>query len=221
MTPLIEGTLVIARSEFTAALRDRFSFDPAVLVFSSAEAEHALGLIAQRGVPLVALDRQFVATEGGLEFVAGVRSIRPDSEIRVFSDQGGDIPVVLRRPVLGNGRMTIAASSQPIGSETRRTPRYPVHDGCEAFVNGASTSLVNVSLGGVQVLSAVVLKPLQQVRVALADDDAAIRLHAAIAWSMFERLRDTGETCYRAGVAFRDANLKQIEEYCTRHGVRL
>jgi hypothetical protein len=221
MTPLIEGTLVIARSEFTPALRERFSFDPAVLVFSSAEAAHALGLVMQRGVPLIALDRQFVTSQSGVEFVSELRSIRPDSEIRVLSDQGGDIPVVLRRPVLNNGRTTIAASSQPIGTETRRTPRYPVHEGCAAFVNGESTALVNVSLGGVQVLSSVVLKPLQQVRVALADEEAAIRLHAAIAWSMFERLRETGETCYRVGVAFRDANPKLIEAYCTRHGIRL
>ena len=221
MTPLLDGTLVIARSELTPALRERFSFDPAVLVFSSAEAPHALGLLTQRGVPLVALDKQFVASEGGAEFVSELRSIRPDSEIRVLSDQGGDIPLVLRRPVLGNGRTTIAASSHPIGAETRRAPRFPVHDGCEAFVNGESTSLVNVSLGGVQVLSAGVLKPLQQVRVALADEEPAIRLHAAIAWSMFERLRETGETCYRVGVRFHDANPKQIEAFCNRHGIRM
>lgn len=221
MTPLMEGTLVIARGELTPALRERLSFDPAVLVFSSAEASHALGLVVQRGVPVIALDRQFATSERGADFVSEVRSIRPDSEIRVLSDQGGGIPVVLRRPVLANGRTTIAASSQPLGSEIRRAPRYPVHQGCEAIVNGESTALVNVSVGGVQVLSSVVLKPLQQVRVALADDEAAIRLHAAIAWSMFERLRETGETCYRVGVAFRDANQKALEDYCTRHGVRL
>jgi hypothetical protein len=219
MTPLIDGTLVIARSEFAPALRDRFSFDPAVLVFSSAEAHHALGLAVQRGVPLVALDRQFVGSAAGVEFVAEVRSIRPDSEIRVLIDHGADIPLVLRRPVLGTGRTTIAASSQPIGSETRRAPRYPVHEGCEAFVNGESTSLVNVSVGGAQVLSSVVLKPLQQVRLALPDEQAAIRLRAAIAWSVFERLRGSGETCYRVGVEFHDANPRQIEAYCDRHGV--
>jgi len=220
MTPLTDSTLVIARSEYTPALRERLSFDPAVLVFSSAEAAHALGLVMQRGVPLVALDRQFATSQSGAEFVSELRSVRPDSDIRVLSDTGADIPVVLRRPVLANGRTTIAASSQPLGSEIRRAPRYPVRDGCEAFVNGESTSLVNVSVGGAQVLSAAVLKPLQHVRVSLADEDAAIRLHAAIAWSMFERLRETGETYYRVGVAFTDANAKLLEAYCTRHGVR-
>lgn len=218
--PGTDGTLVIARTELTAALRQRLSFDPAVLVFSAAEASHALGLVVQRGVPLVALDRHFATSPGGADFVSELRSMRPDSEIRILTDQGSDIPAVLRRPVLANGRTTIAASSHPIGSEVRRAPRYPVHSGCAAFVNGETTSLVNVSIGGAQILSLVVLKPLQHVRVALADDQTAIRVQAAIAWSMFERLRDTGQTCYRVGVSFADANPRLLEAYCARHCVR-
>jgi hypothetical protein len=38
---------------------------------------------------------------------------------------------------------------------------------------------------------------------------------------VFERLRGSGETCYRVGVAFHDANPRQIEAYCDRHGVGL
>lgn len=220
MSLAADMSVVIARGELLPALRQRLAFDPGVLVFSSAEAGHALGMIVQRNMSLVALDRLFAMSSGGVDFVADLRSLRPDSEIRVLADQGSEIPLMLRKPVLPTGRATIAAASQPLSSECRRTPRYPVPTGCEALVNGAAASLVNVSVTGAQVLSPVVLRPMQHVRLALPDDSAAIRLQAAIAWSMFERCRQTGETCYRVGVQFQGANVHLLEAYCAKHGIR-
>jgi hypothetical protein len=217
---MTDGTLVIARGELTPALRQRLSFDPNVLVFSGSEAAHALTLAVQRGLSMVALDRQFASSGSGADFVSELRSLRPDSEIRILSDQGTEIPVVLRRPVLSTGRTTIAAGSQPLGPDVRRAPRYPVQTGCEAMLNGHAASLVNVSVCGAQVLSPVVLRPMQHVRVALTDEETGIRLQAAIAWSMFERSRITGETCYRVGVEFTDANRDRLAAYCSKYGLR-
>jgi hypothetical protein len=96
-----------------------------------------------------------------------------------------------------------------------------VPNGREAVVNGEATSLVNVSVCGAQVISPMVLRPMQQVRVALPDDAEAIRLRAAIAWSVFERSDRTGETCYRAGVEFQEGYADVLQEYCTKHGIRI
>jgi hypothetical protein len=128
---------------------------------------------------------------------------------------------MLRKPALPTGRATIAAASQPLGNQLRRVPRYPVPQGCAAVVNGEAAALVNVSVCGAQVISAVVLRPMQQVRVALPDEVDAIRMHAAIAWSVYERSHSTGAPCYRAGVEFQNGNISLLEEYCTKHGLRL
>ena len=221
MSPAADLSVVIARGELLPALRQRLAFDPAVLVFSSAEAPHALGVIVQRNLAVVALDRQFAASAGGATFVADLRQLRPNSEIRVLADQGSEIPLMLRKPVLPTGRATIAAASQPMGNDYRRTPRYPVPNGCAVLVNGEATSLVNVSVAGAQVISPVVLRPMQHVRLALPDEAAAIRLHAAIAWSTFERCRQTGATCYRVGVEFEKASEELLEAYCVKHGLRV
>ena len=219
MWNVTDGTVVIARSDLTSALRDRFSFDPAVLVFSATEAMSALGVILKKGLRLVALDREFASAPRGSQFVSELRSIQPASHIRVLADQGSEIPVLLRRPVLTTGRATIMSASHPIASDSRRAPRFLVHDGCEAWVNGDTTALVDLSVAGAQVLSPVVLRPSQPVRIALTDDEAAIKVRAEVAWSTFERSKKTGQTHYRAGMQFTDAQQRLLEAYCTKHGI--
>ena len=220
-TTMADGTLLVVRADLTPAVRQRLSFDPTVVVFSVSESAHALAMVVQRGLPVIALDRQFATSPRGAEFMGELRSARPDSEIRILSDQGSDIPLLLRRPVLGSGRATIAAGSQVLAGAIRRAPRYPVQSGCAALVNGEPSSLVNVSVTGAQVLSQNVLKPFQQVRIALADEVDAIKVKAAVAWSSFERSRKTGEICYRAGVEFADAEPRLLAAYCNKYGVQI
>jgi hypothetical protein len=214
-------SVVIARGELLPALRQRLAFDPGVLVFSAAEASHALHVMLQRNMSFVALDRQFAASSDGVTFVGDLRNVRPNSDIRVLADQGSEIPLMLRKPVLPTGRATIAATSQPLGIQMRRVPRFPIVGGREAVVNGAPTCLVNVSVCGAQMISSTVLRPMQQVRVALPDESDAIRLSAAIAWSVFERSPRTGATCYRVGVEFQAGYGDLLEAYCSKHGVRI
>jgi hypothetical protein len=221
MSAASDVSVVIARGELLPAFRERLAFDPGVLVFSTAETSHVLGVIVQRHTAMVALDRQFADSSGGALFIADLRSLRPDSDVRVLTDHGGNIPVMLRKPVLPTGRATIAAASHPVGTEYRRTPRYPVAAGCGAIVNGDPTSLVNVSVAGAQMLSPNVLRPLQHVRVALRTETSPIRIQASIAWSMFERCRGTGQTCYRVGVEFQSANVDLLEAFCSKHAIRV
>jgi hypothetical protein len=215
------AAVIVARGELTSALRQRFSFDRAVVVYSASEAPDALSTILQKRLPVVVLDRKFATSPGGAQFVADLRAVHPDAEIRILSDEGSEIPLVLRRPILDSGRATLTAGSQPLIGDLRRAPRFPVHAGCEAWVNGEPTALVDVSVAGAQVISPTVLRPSQSVRVALSDDADAIKVEAAVAWSAFERSKKTGATHYRAGVEFTDAEEKLLEAYCTRHGIQI
>jgi hypothetical protein len=219
MTMNGEGTFVIARRELREGLQKRLSFDPAVHVFSSGEANHALTPILKHDQPVVALDRFFATSRAGIAFISELRFARADAEIRILTDQGTEIPLVLRRPTAGNGRSTIAAHSELLKGDVRRAPRYPVPSACEALVNGASTALVNVSVAGAQLISPEVLRPAQQVRVVLAGESDGIKLQAAIAWSMFERSLKTGDTYYRIGVQFADPEPQVLEGYYARIGV--
>jgi hypothetical protein len=216
-----ESTVVVARNDLTSALRQRLGFDPAVLVFSAAEASDALSMIVNRNLPVIALDRYFASSPSGASFVSDVRSMRPESEIRILSDEGSHVPLLLRRPVLATGRATIAAGSHPLTGLPRRATRYPLRSGCEALVNGSPTALVNLSVTGAQLVSPLILRPSQEVDIALPVDAEEINLQAAVAWSIFERSRKTGETCYRAGLEFTDAEPEVLEAYCTRYGVQL
>jgi hypothetical protein len=211
--------VLVARPELTPALRERLSFDPSVVVFSAGETSSALSLIVDRNLPVVTLDRFFVSTPIGARFVADVQTVAPESQIRVLEDEGGSVPLVLRRPVLATGQETITAVSCPLRGHMRRAPRYPLPAGHEAIVDGLATALVNLSVTGAQLVAPAALRPAQEVGVTLKDDTTEITLHGAVAWSIFERSRKTGETCYRAGLQFADAEPQLLQAYCAKYGI--
>ena len=99
-----DSMVLVARPELTPALRERLSFDPSVLVFSSGDAANALSMIVNRNLPIVTLDRFFVSTPGGAKFVADLQTLNPDSQIRILEDEGSSVPLVLRRPPLRTDR---------------------------------------------------------------------------------------------------------------------
>jgi hypothetical protein len=216
-----DQAILIARADLAAALHERLAFDTSVRVFSASEAGKALSTILKKQSSTIALDRKFVTSPGGAQFMTELRSAHPGSELRILCDDGGDIPLVLRRPVQTTGRETVIAGSQLLVGDVRRATRFPVRPGSEASVNGHLTALVDLSTGGAQVLSGAVLRPTQAVRVALMDESDHIMVRALIVWSMFERSKKTGDVHYRAGVQFTDAEHRLIEEYCNRHALTM
>jgi hypothetical protein len=219
MQPMLP-TVVVARADLTPALRERLEADASVIVFGASEADHALEVIADRRPGVVALERLFAETPAGSDFLASVRKMPfiASAELRLLHDEGTDIPVLLRRQTSAPGRVAIATTSQVLSHvEPRKTPRYKVANGVTAVVNGAATALVDVSIGGAQVLALNILRPRQRVRVALQDDNDEIRVRATIAWSIFEQCRRTKETRFRAGVEFQDAQRTPLETYCLSH----
>jgi hypothetical protein len=101
---------------------------------------------------------------------------------------------------------------------TRRAPRYRIAGTLDALVEGTQASLVDLSVIGAQVVSQVVLKPNQRVRMALQDHAGAVRFNAAVAWASFE-IPPNGGPRYRAGLEFIDADAAAIDAYCSRHKV--
>jgi hypothetical protein len=102
------------------------------------------------------------------------------------------------------------------GANTRRAHRFKVLESLNAVVENRQTNLVNISILGAQVVSQPVLRPNDNVKIALPDANDTLRLTAHVAWSKFEQTPQN-ETVYRAGMEFTDAAKEIIEDFCRRH----
>ena len=85
-----------------------------------------------------------------------------------------------------------------------------------ALLDGIAATVVDLSTIGAQVVSSVVLKPNQMVRMAISDDHDHVRFNAAVAWASFEIPPNSGPR-YRAGIKFIDADEGSVGGFCQRH----
>jgi hypothetical protein len=101
----------------------------------------------------------------------------------------------------------------PVAAIAREQPRTAVAalpdsiNGMELLVDGSPATLVDLSTGGAQVMSASSLKPNQRVRLTLPGSPP-IRVNGEITWAVFEM--PGGAPRYRAGVAFVDPDTAGI-----------
>jgi hypothetical protein len=111
-----------------------------------------------------------------------------------------------------------ASVTAPVkGANTRRAHRFKVLDALNAVVENKQANLVNISILGAQVVSQPVLRPNDNVKILLPDENETVRVTAHVAWSAFEQGPQGVETFYRAGMEFTDAAKEILEDYCRRH----
>jgi hypothetical protein len=99
------------------------------------------------------------------------------------------------------------------GSERRTAARFERLAGAKVLINGAVVDLVDLSVTGAQVLSAMrVLRPSESVQVKLWKEAEGISCDGAIVWSSFETSGAMHTPCYRAGITFGDAGQRALEQ---------
>lgn len=103
------------------------------------------------------------------------------------------------------------------GAGTRRVPRIRIRDGHDVHVDGAPAALVNLSTLGAQVVSQVVLKPRQRVRIVLGAQPAAIKAAGTVIWASFEIPKGAQAPQYRAGLEFSEADPEPLLQLCLQH----
>ena len=86
---------------------------------------------------------------------------------------------------------------------TRRHPRFRMKDGVVAQIDGKDATVVDLSAGGAQIVSAATLRPNQKLRIALPLEPEG-RLRATVAWASFELPKGSPVPRYRAGIEFND-----------------
>jgi hypothetical protein len=236
-------TLIIGADELLDALRQTAGGGE-VLIFNDTEALKALEAITTRKPSVIALERLFAATSRGAALINRIKAdpALSDAEIRVVSVDGTYRVSPRRTPAPGSpladatppapssGEITVEAietveepePAQPAQNldfrGTRRAPRFRMAEGTEVQIDGALATVVDLSTYGAQILCPTPLKPLQRVRMVLADDLGMVKFSASVAWAFFEIPK--GVSRYRAGIEFKDAEPKAVDAFCKRHQLR-
>ena len=110
----------------------------------------------------------------------------------------------------------VLETSRPLDrAGTRQALRYPMNRRLVA-VNGESGQLIDLSVSGAQVQSAIRLRPLKVGRLVIPDESGDIRIQGTIAWAI--GVPSGGTIQYRAGIEFVKADKQVLAAFCEKHG---
>lgn len=225
------STVLIAAPNLLDVLKQRAAESDdqhEIVTFTDADALRALDTITRRKPAVIALEKAFASTPRGAALINRVKADPSlvESEIRIVSPDSDYTRISAKRPEpppAHGGAATATATAeaaprvQPLDHYgTRRAPRFKIAGTVDVLVDGNNATLVDVSPVGAQVLTATVLKPNQRIRMALPEDNGAIRFNGAVAWAKFEIPPQSGPR-YRAGIEFIDANASALDAFCNRH----
>lgn len=192
------------------SLRERLDSGAELHTFIDTETDKALAHIIRSRPRIVAVDHAFAATLGGTSFINRIKDDPAllGCELRVIQH---DDPLAAAPPAAADDDVKPPLDRPCV----RRERRHLMPDGVEVLVDGYSTSLIDLSPLGVQVLSARSLKPNQRVRVVLSDEKGIVRCHGSIVWASFEM--PAGEAPrYRAGISLTVADPAALGAYLKR-----
>ena len=215
----MSSTVLIAWPEYLSALKERHDFED-VEAFSDADALVALDAIMRGRPGVVALERLFAATSRGAALInrikadpsltaCEIRIVAHDSEYARVSPRRPDAPGAAAPAAVAEAPPPKAAKLDVRG--TRRAPRYGVVEGVELQVDGNTTSIVDLSMVGAQVISPAILKPNQRVRILPVNDQRPARFSGTVAWASFEIPKGKAPR-YRAGIEFFNADQATLTE---------
>ena len=115
-------------------------------------------------------------------------------------------------------RRTGGAAETPPYLPARQARRVKVQDGTDVAVDGAHSTLVDLSTHGAQVLSPRAIRPNCSVRLQLPSNSGALSCEARVVWVLVEHGQDRQNALYRAGVQFTDA-APELEAFFAQHGL--
>jgi hypothetical protein len=210
------GAVLIAPAEHLPALKQVTQDAGEVLAFADTEALRALDAITRQRPAVIALERMFASTSRGAALINRIKADPALSacEIRIVAHDAVPVPASPARPAAATAVAVEERPAPPLDQRgTRRAARVRITDGVDISVDGSSARLVDLSIVGAQVVSPVILKPNQRVRVSLPDAPRPIRMSAAVAWAFFEMPKGTPAPQYRAGIEFFDADAAAVQKF--------
>lgn len=186
--------------------------------FTTGQATEALEFIRRHRPPVVALEHEFSSTPAGIVLQ---RRLRRDSSLAACDVRIVSVETATPRKKSGSAiavaRAEVpAVAVKPDVNSTRRVARVRMTEDLIVTVDGNPAVLVDLSTQGAQVLSSVVLRPNQRVRLAFTESDSSVRCAGAVQWASFEM--PVGKPPrYRAGVRFSSGDPDALIGYAERH----
>jgi hypothetical protein len=205
--------VLIGAPDVLPALKQSIEGDAEVLTFADVDALRALEVISRRHPQAVMVEKVFAATPRGAALINRIKAdpTLAKSQVRVVGKGPADTHIVA--PAVEPAATPIAPLDQ---RGTRRAARYKIAGYLEIVADGNLATVVDLSTIGAQIVSAIILKPNQKVRMVLTDEEATVRFAAVVAWASFEIPPKDGPR-YRAGIEFVDADATALEGFCNRH----
>lgn len=159
----------------------------------------------------------FAATSRGAALVSALK-VNPrenGTAVRVFIEDEVKAPLLLAEAAL-SAHEALLETSRPLDrAGTRQAARFPMNRTAVA-INGDAGQLIDLSVSGAQVQSAVRLRPLKVARLVVPDAAGDLRLQGTVAWAI--AVPSGGAIHYRAGVEFVNADKQQLTRFCAAHG---
>lgn len=199
-------------------LRKQLDSQAQIQSFTEREVREAVEYIATARPPVVAIDEEFAV------------STRGEALIGRIADDPALVGCVIRilprepRPEREPPSITVAplADAEPAERPaidrhgTRRAERVRLIAGVIVTVDGSPAELVDLSAVGAQVVSRIVLRPNQRVRLSLPEGTSVLRCAGAVVWASFE-MPPGQPPRYRAGLRLSGTDGDALLEFATRH----
>jgi hypothetical protein len=213
----IATSIVIVRPEHVVSFRKRLADADIVAVISEAELLQVQDTILHRPPELLLMHSAFAATSRGATLVSALKASPRDTgtAIRVFIEDDVKAPLILAETVLSPHEALLETSRPLDRAGTRQAARYPMNRRAVA-VNGDAGQLIDLSVSGAQLQTAVRLRPLKVARLVIPDKSGDLRLQGTVAWAI--AVPSGGAIHYRAGVEFVNPDKKQLAAFCAAHG---
>ena len=213
----IATSIVIVRPEHLVSVRKRLSEADFMAVISEADLLQLQDHLLAQPPEVLVMHSTFAATSRGASLISALKAKPREtgSAVRVFIEDEVKAPLILAETTMSPTEALLETSRPLERAGTRQAARYPMNRRAVS-INGDAGQLIDLSVSGAQVQTAVRLRPLKVARLVLPDATGDIKLQGTVAWAI--AVPSGGAIHYRAGVEFVNPDRKQLTLFCNVYG---
>lgn len=226
---------MIGPTDALASLRAQVANGNEVQTFTDYQVREAVEYIATHKPSMVAVDQEFAVSPRGEALVGRIMddpslikceiriltrgpAPKPEREKTRKKSGAGITPAVPAGSAVAAKAVAVSAPLDHRG--TRRAERIRMPAGVSVTVDGNPAELVDLSAVGAQVLSKMILRPNQRVRLQLLEGSPearrALRCSGSVVWASFEM--PTGQPPrYRAGLRLTSGEGDAVQSFADRN----
>jgi hypothetical protein len=211
-------SVVIVRPEHVTPIKTRLGDSEKVIVISEAELLQVQDTFFKRPPDVMVMHAEMAATSRGATVVSALKTAGGDAgtAIRVFIEDDRQMPLLVVTETNMAPEDIVLETSRPLDrAGTRQALRYPMNRRMVA-VNSEAGQLIDLSVSGAQVQTAIRLRPLKVARLVVPDETGDIRMQGTIAWAIGVPV--AGALQYRAGIEFVKPDKQLLAAFCEKHG---